>query len=234
MITRRDLFIGSLGVAATAAAGGSLIARADAAVRDPLWVGACPRIPGGSSLSAAQRVIDVWGNRAAVRQFNGGGLGTPLRIPNTPLIHYSWKPSSASAITTSNVSATLDQAVEGDQIIVAEVWHEIDKKVRDGVFSRNDGIGRKNKFYDVVKDLYGDRVLVGEHAHRLEGGPGQQPHRRRHPRLGRYRRRPARHGLRRDQAHLPAPTSGTSMNSGSVHDFLTSNRADLYTGWAVP
>lgn len=225
-LTRRSLI-------ATTAALPLVIAAPAHAARDPLWVGACPRIPGGSSLTAAQRVTSLWGTRAAIRQFNGGGLGTPLRIPDCPLIHYSWKPSSSGAITTSNVSATLDQAVEGDQIIVAEVWHEIDKKVRDGVFSRSNGIGRKNKFYDVVKTLYGNRVLVANTLTGWEADPDNS----------------RTDGDITPWADVDADLLGIDLDGikpssrtypgyldeiGPVHDFLTSSRADLYTGWAVP
>lgn len=224
-LTRRTLL---LGTAAAAVPYTPAFAAAD-----PLWVGACPRIPGGSSLSAAQRVTSLWGTRAAVRQFNGGGLGTPLRVPNCPLIHYSWKPSSAGAITTSNVSATLDEAVEGDQIIVAEVWHEIDKKVRDGVFSRSNGIGRKNKFYDVVKDLYGDRVLVANTLTGWEADPDNS-------RTGGDIR-----GWNDVDADLLGmdfdgikPTSrsyvGYFDELESVHEFLAASGSGLYSGWAIP
>jgi hypothetical protein len=238
MITRRDLLVGSLAAGATATIGWTLTSTADtaAAARDPLWVGACPRIPGGSGLTAAQTVINVWGTsgRVAIRQFNGGGLGTALQIPAAAkLIHYSWKPSSVAAITPTNVAATLDQAVETNKIIVVEVWHEIDKKVRDGVFSRNEGIARKNRFYQVVKDLYGNRVKVANTLTGWEADPDND-----------NTDGDIRPWLDVDADLLGMDFDGIRPTSNSyvgyfdelpsVHEFLTDARADLYSGWAIP
>lgn len=232
MITRRNLFIGT---GATLAVGFGLTFPATAAVRDPLWVGACPRMPGGSSLNAAQTVINVWGNsgRVAIRMF-GTSLSTPMAVPAASrLVHYSWKPTSVSAITPASVSTALGGAVGTDKILVAEVWHEIDKKIRDGVFSRNEGIARKNRFYDVVKDLYGDRVLVANTLTGWEADPDNS----------------RTDGDIRGWADIDADLLGMDFDGikptsrsyvgyfdeiPSVHEFLASSRADLYSGWAIP
>lgn len=116
--------------------------------------GACPMKPGGSGLEAAQSVVTKWGKGAAVRQFFGSGVAP--RPVDASLCHASFKPTLA-AITDDNVRAWFSNYREGDAV---EVWHEADKKVSDGAYSYPDLLARKNKFYDTVKRVRPDLLVV--------------------------------------------------------------------------
>lgn len=120
--------------------------------------GACPEKPGGESLAAALRVVEKWGDGAAVRQFKGA-LTPPSADSRFGLVHTSYKPQIADVIAgrlDNQIRAVAEATPAGH---VLEVWHEADKKVTDGVASYADLVAAKNRFYDVVKSVRPD-VLV--------------------------------------------------------------------------
>lgn len=112
--------------------------------------GACPTNPGGFSASAQQTVVDKFGPGASIRQFGTDFTQVAAHVAGAGVVHVSWKPGSVAAITESAVAAATANLEDGD---IVEVWHEIDKKIRDGVFTRTEGIARKNAFYDVIQTL---------------------------------------------------------------------------------
>jgi hypothetical protein len=124
--------------------------------------GACPANPGGTSLAAAQTVVGKFGAGVAVRQFLGSLAQVAQRPADAGITHHSWKPTSVAQITDAAVQAACVNLRPGD---VVEVWHEVDKKVRDGVFTRSEGVARKNAFFDCVgrvrPDLYVANTLTG-------------------------------------------------------------------------
>ena len=123
-----------------------------------MFAGACPEA-GGATLAAAQTVITKWGVGAAVRQFMGTAAAP--RPADAGITHHSFKPTLAQ-ITTAWVTTITKDLKSGD---VVEVWHEADKKVTDNILTKADVVGRKNAFYDIVKqvrpDLYVANTLTG-------------------------------------------------------------------------
>jgi hypothetical protein len=115
--------------------------------------GACPQA-GGTSLAAAQTVIAKWGKGAAVRQFLGTGVAE--RPADAGIVHISWKPTLAQ-ITDTWVKSVTANLKPGDCV---EVWHEADKKVTDGILTYTDAVARKNAFYDTVKRVRPDLLVV--------------------------------------------------------------------------
>lgn len=111
----------------------------------------------GTGSSAQPIVVAKWGTDIAVRQFFTGFAQIAPRDPSVSIVHASWKPSSVSAITESAVRAATANLLPGDCV---EVWHEADKKVRDGIFAHAEGIARKNRFYDVVRIVRPDLLVV--------------------------------------------------------------------------
>ncbi len=132
--------------------------------------GACPGGSGGTSLTAAQTVVNKFGPGVCVRQFLGA-----WQQPNYPtgatLVHVSY---SKSAIPVASVlSGSQDAAIAAlaaaltpppGVTVVLEYMHEADKKVSDGYCTRADAIAAKNRFYDLVRAnvpaTVADRVLV--------------------------------------------------------------------------
>lgn len=117
------------------------------------FIGGCPPA-GGSSLAAAQTVVDKWGPGAAVRQYHSTGKAP--RPADAGVVHPSWKPTMAQ-ITANWVSIVTADLLEGDSV---EVWHEADNKVRGGSLTFTDVVARKNKFYDLVTELRPDLKVV--------------------------------------------------------------------------
>lgn len=117
------------------------------------FFGACPQ-KGGTSLAAAQTVIDKWGKGAAVRQFHATGVAP--RPKDAGIMHASWKPSAAQ-ITDDWVTKVCANLLAGDCV---EVWHEADSKVRKGQLQRADVVARKNAFHDAVKRVRPDLRVV--------------------------------------------------------------------------
>lgn len=115
--------------------------------------GGCPA-GGGSSLAAAQTVVDKWGKGAAVRQFLATGAAP--RPVDAGVTHHSWKPTLAQ-ITDTWVTSATKALLAGDGV---EVWHEADAKVRKGQLTFTDVVARKNKFYDAVKRVRPDLRVV--------------------------------------------------------------------------
>lgn len=115
--------------------------------------GGCPP-GGGTSLAAAQSVIDKWGPGAAVRMFLATSKAP--RPAKASVLHASWKPTLAQ-ITPTWVANVVADLKPRDR---AEVWHEADRKVRLGSMTKADVVGRKNKFYDVVKEVRPDLRVV--------------------------------------------------------------------------
>lgn len=111
----------------------------------------------GTSSQAQTNVIAKYGDGSAIRQFFTGLPQIAPRNAKASVVHASWKPASVAAITPEAVTAATANLKPGDCV---EVWHEIDKKVRDGQFTKAEGIARKNKFYDVVKAVRPDLLVV--------------------------------------------------------------------------
>lgn len=118
-----------------------------------IW-GSCP-VGGGTSLAAAQTVVTKWGSGVSVRQFFVDFADGPRFPTGAPLVHDSFKPDVASLIA-GTLDSSITAWVNGISVpqgvtFCVEVWHELDKKVRDGVIVLADGIAAKNRFYDLVK-----------------------------------------------------------------------------------
>jgi len=116
-------------------------AAAAAPATDVLW-GACPAYPGGSSLSAAQRVVDKWGAGVHIRQFTNASSSLPWNpVPSGSLMHRSYKPPTT--ITNAAID-TLLRAAEGHYVTF---WHEPEN---DGLSTsaRNARINLMNRLYD--------------------------------------------------------------------------------------
>lgn len=116
--------------------------------------GACPEKPGNAGLPGQTQVVNKWGKGAAARVF----LGTDVaqRHPDVGLLHASWKPTLAQ-ITDAWVKQVTANLKPGDCV---EVWHELDKKITDGVLTQADGEARKNKFFEVVARVRPDLLVV--------------------------------------------------------------------------
>lgn len=115
--------------------------------------GGCPA-GGGTSLAAAQSVIDKWGGHPAIRMFQATGVSP--RPVDAGVMHVSWKPTAAQ-ITPAWVTKVCANLLENDCV---EVWHEADSKVRKGQLKFDDVVGRKNKFFDAVKSVRPDLRVV--------------------------------------------------------------------------
>lgn len=111
----------------------------------------------GTSGSAQATVIGKWGQGVAIRQFFTGLGQIASRNPDAGIVHCSWKPASVSAITPTAVAAAVANLRPGDCV---EVWHESDKKVRDGVYTFDEALRRKNRFYDVIQEVRPDLLVV--------------------------------------------------------------------------
>lgn len=126
------------------------------------WFGACPirtNMWGGASLAAAEYTVERWGGKdVALRQFYGA-LSPVHRPDGAAIVHASFKPDLPlviGGIHDEGIRALAELARPGD---VLEIWHEADKKVNDGLFSFEDVVAAKNRFYDVIKATNPD-VLV--------------------------------------------------------------------------
>jgi hypothetical protein len=135
------------------------IAELEAGVPTSTAYGACPMKPGGESLAAARTVTTKWGQGAAVRQFKTD-LSSPSTGPEFGIVHTSYKPS-VSAILSGSLDAQIRAvAMATPAGHVLEVWHEVDKKVRDGIDTKANLIAAKNRFYDVVKSVRPDVLIA--------------------------------------------------------------------------
>lgn len=118
--------------------------------------GACPEKPGGTSLAAAQGVVDKWGKGAAVRQFLGG-VGTVAQRPvDAGIVHISWKEFNQSRITEASVTRACANLLAGDCV---EVIHESDNDGLTGA-DLTKRIALKSYFYDTVKAVRPDLLVV--------------------------------------------------------------------------
>lgn len=108
------------------------------------FYGACPTNSG-----TTEQVVSKYGQRVAVRRFLGDLSSVTTRPAGVGRLHTSWKPALGD-ITSSAVANALKACVDGDGV---EVWHEGDKKVRDGKLSRADLVAVKNKFWTTVDEL---------------------------------------------------------------------------------
>lgn len=122
----------------------------------------------GTTAAAQARVIDKWGSGIAVRQFFTAFSQVAPRDSRIGVVHASWKPTSVSAITETAVRAACANLRAGD---VVEVWHESDKKVRDGLYTHSEALARKNRFYEIVKAVRPD-LLVANTLTGWEAEPG--------------------------------------------------------------
>jgi hypothetical protein len=125
-------------------------AAAAAPESDILW-GACPAYPGGSSASAAQRVVDKWGQGVHIRQFTNASSSLPWNgVPDGSLMHRSYKPPTT--ITDAAIDALL-RAAEGHYVTF---WHE----------SENDGLStsQRNARINLMNRLYERNVALGRPA----------------------------------------------------------------------
>jgi hypothetical protein len=112
----------------------------------------------GTSATAQQGVVDKFGpTSVSVRQFATSFTTVAPRLAGVSIVHYSWKPTSVAAITDTAVRNAVVNLKPGDMV---EIWHEADKKVRDGVFSMTEAIARKNAFYEAVKRVRPDLLVA--------------------------------------------------------------------------
>lgn len=125
------------------------LSRAPEPARSLTRFGACPR----KGKNGAD-VVARWGKGAAVRLFCGTEV--PTRPADAGVVHVSWKPSAAQ-ITDAWVQKVCAPLVAGDCV---EVWHESNKKVTDKVLSLEDVTARKNAFYDAVKRVRPDLLVM--------------------------------------------------------------------------
>src|SRR4051812_35989959 len=120
---------------------GAPVAPTPAPVSGRTFFGACPTNSG-----TVEQVVSKYGTGVAVRRFMGDLTAAAVRPAGVGVMHWSWKPTLAG-ITPALVTSALKACQDNDGV---EVWHEGDKKVRDGVFSRADLIAIKNKFWTTV------------------------------------------------------------------------------------
>jgi hypothetical protein len=111
----------------------------------------------GTSATGQANVLTKWGDGAAIRQFFTGFGQVAPRDRRASVVHASWKPASLGVITDAAVTAATANLLPGDCV---EVWHESDKKVRDGVYTHVEALARKNRFYDTVKRVRPDLLVV--------------------------------------------------------------------------
>lgn len=130
--------------------------------------GACSANPGGSGLTALQRILSKWATLldklVAGRLFVSDGFTSLPTIPDGfSVLHISWKPSVADLIAgrlDADIIAMVNWAtnlINTKHIwIVVEAIHEPDVKFRKGTDTIANYVGAKNKFYDVVKSVNAD------------------------------------------------------------------------------
>ncbi len=126
--------------------------------------GACPfkGVSGANpSITDMMKVVTKFGSGIALRVFVGqSDTLTKVARPSktdVDVMHVSFKPSTVMAITDAAVENAVSNLLPGD---VVEVWHESDKKVRDGAYTMPECLARKNRFYDAVKAVRPDLLVA--------------------------------------------------------------------------
>ncbi|MDF2460959.1 MAG: Dockerin type domain [Candidatus Saccharibacteria bacterium] len=195
------------------------------------YIGACPANPGGTSLTAAQSVLNKWGTGAAIRQFNGDITTGPNHPSGASIVHTSYRPSVSqvnSGALDTQIEALIQRTPAGD---VIEFYHEPDNDGLTGT-GITDMIKAKNRLYE-IKQRVKPTVLV---AATMTGGF-----------FANYTSESVRqpwYGLKGDLVGLDAdgvhdstgPTYDTSYADeiAGVKTFMTRNPSAGWIGWGVP
>ena len=119
--------------------------------------GACPVMPGGESMTAAQGVVTRWGPSSAVRQFFGS-LKQPNIPPGSAVVHASYNMTAVP--TAALLAGDLDETIRawaralpsvlGVRLVV-EWLHEPDAKVSKGSISLADAVAGKKRWRALVE-----------------------------------------------------------------------------------
>lgn len=199
--------------------------------------GACPTngVSGTNpSLASMQAVVDKFGPGVAIRTFIGASsnMVSVNRLPKSSVekMHVSWKPTSVGVITDAAVQSACINLLPGD---VVEVWHESDKKVRDGVFSMAECLARKNAFYDAVKRVRPDLLVVNT----LTGWEADEDNPSTQGNIDKWAQvRADLLGLDCDGVNVYPYTSYDSEIATAVDfvDRFNVNAGGTYKGWSVP